>query len=174
VGARRARATAAADQPGAGAAANRELFDAIEYAATEGRLDLRDLVDAYTAGAPYLDCSDAWDAVVDYLERISNVQASGIWQAHARVERALPDWRRRLALRIAAHDLALAAHRALGGQDERIEQTRLAVADVLDGARAADAGDDLERRPAVVCDLGGGGPRCRGERDGVAARATAR
>ncbi|MCA1678108.1 MAG: hypothetical protein LC790_06655 [Actinobacteria bacterium] len=110
--ARVARATAAAEQPGAGAAANRELFDAIEHAATDGRLDLRDLVDAYTAGVPHLDFSDAWDAVVDYLERISSVQASGIWQAHARVERALPDWRRRLGLRIAAHDLALAARSA--------------------------------------------------------------
>jgi hypothetical protein len=95
---------------------------------------------------------------VDYLERISNVQANAIWQAHARVQRALPDWRRRLALRIAAHDLALAAHRALGGQDERIEQTRLAVADALDGARAADASEDeldafIKQLRAEQCDL---------------------
>lgn len=156
--ARIARAAAAAHQPGAGAAANRELFDAIEYAATEGRLDLRDLVDAYNAGAPDLDFSDAWDCVVDYLERISSVQEHAIGRAHARAERALPDWRRRLALRIAAHDLALAAHRALGGQDNRIEQTRLAVADVLDGARAADASEDeldafIEQLRAEHCDL---------------------
>ena len=45
----------------------------------------------------------------------------------AGIARALPDWRRQLALRIAAHDLALAAHRALGDQDERIDLTRRAV-----------------------------------------------
>jgi hypothetical protein len=94
------------------------------------------------AGAPELGFSDAWECVENYLERISSVQASGIGGAHAGVERALPDWRRRLGLRIAAHDLALAAHRALGDQQDRIEQTRLAVADVLDGARAADASED--------------------------------
>ena len=74
--ARLARAAAAAEQPGAPVEANRELFDAIEYAATEGRLDLRDLVDAYSAGAAELELSDAWDAVEDYLERVTNVQTS--------------------------------------------------------------------------------------------------
>lgn len=156
--ARLARAAAAAERPRAPIEANRELFDAIEYAATEGRLNLRDLVDAYTAGAPALAFIDAWDCVEDYLQRISSVQESGIERAHARVDRALPDWRRRLALRIAAHDLALAAHRALGDQDDRIEQTRVAVADVLDDARAADASDDeldafIKQLRVEHCDL---------------------
>lgn len=140
--ARVARAAAAAHEPRVGASASRELFDAIEHAATEGRLDLRDLVDAYCAGTPELDVSDAWDEVVAYLDRITDVQALTLELELARVQRALPDWRRRLGLRIAAHDLALAAHRALGGQDARIEQTRVAVADMLEGARAADASDD--------------------------------
>jgi len=122
--ARVASAAAAAHQPRAPIEANRELFEAIECAATQGRLDLRDLVDAYSAGAPELELSDAWDTVVDYLERIWDVHEHAIWRAHTRVQRALPDWRRRLGLRIAAHDLALAAHRALGEQDERIQQTR--------------------------------------------------
>jgi len=42
------------------------------------------------------------------------------------------------AVRVAAHELALAAHRALGGQDERIDLARRAVLEVLDGARTAD------------------------------------
>jgi hypothetical protein len=67
---------------------------------------------------------------------------TSLWPSPTRASNALPAWHRRLGLRIAAHDLALAAHRALGDQDDRIEQTRLAVADVLDGARAADASED--------------------------------
>ena len=86
---RLARAAAAAEQPRSPVEANRELFDAIAYAATEGRVDLRDLVDAYAAGAPELDFIDAWACVEDYLERISSVQAHGIVSAHARVECAL-------------------------------------------------------------------------------------
>jgi hypothetical protein len=50
--ARVASAAAAAHQSCTPITATRELFDAIEYAATEGRLDLRDLTDAYNAGAP--------------------------------------------------------------------------------------------------------------------------
>jgi hypothetical protein len=54
--ARVARAAAHAhDVEHRGAAANRELFDALEFAATEARLDLRDLVDAYAAGARELE-----------------------------------------------------------------------------------------------------------------------
>ena len=45
-------------------------------------------------------------------------------------------------MRIAVHDLALAAHRAFGDQDERIDLTRRAVLEVLEGARAADAPED--------------------------------
>ena len=60
----------------------------------------------------------------------------------ARIDPALPDWRRRLAMRIAIHDLELAAHRAFGSQDERIDRTRRAVQEDLDGARAADATED--------------------------------
>jgi hypothetical protein len=45
--ARVARAAARAhDVEQRGAAANRELFDALQFAATGARLDLRDLVDA--------------------------------------------------------------------------------------------------------------------------------
>jgi hypothetical protein len=39
----------------------------------------------------------------------------------------VPEWRDRLTVRIAAHDLALAAHRMLGDHDEQIERARLAV-----------------------------------------------
>ena len=146
------------DAERAGVEANRELFDAVEFAATDARLDLRDLVDAYLAGAPGLDDSDAFEDVEDYLRRIASVQHSNLSAAFARVERALPDWRRQLTLRIAAHDTALAAHRALGGQDDRIEQARRAVAEVLDGAAAADVSEeevDLFIRQLRVeqCDL---------------------
>ena len=51
----------------------------------------------------------------------------------------LPEWRERLAVRIAAHDLTLAAHRMLGDQDEQIERARVAV---LDAAAAAGVGQD--------------------------------
>lgn len=150
--ARVARAAAqASEHAGAGPAVNRELFDAIEFAATEGRLGLRELVDAYLAGDSGLDVSEAWEAVEDYLDRIAVVHGFEVDDALARAERALPDWRRRLRLRIAAHDLALAAHRALGGQVERIEQTRLAVAEVLEGAKAADATE--QELDAFVRDL---------------------
>ena len=110
-------------EPGVNAA----LFDAIEYAATKARLGLRDLVDAYIAGAPQLDLHEAWDDVEEYLERIARMHEGTLGRELAGIARALPDWRRQLALRIAAHDLALAAHRALGDQDERIDLTRRAV-----------------------------------------------
>ena len=55
---------------------------------------------------------------------------------------ALPEWHERLAVRIAAHDLALAAHRMLGDQEQQIERTRLAVVEVLDAAAAAGASED--------------------------------
>jgi hypothetical protein len=139
----RVRAAAHAhDAAHAGVEANRELFDAIEFAATDARLDLSDLVDAYVAGAGELDVSEAFDDVEEYLRRVASAQHSSLSSAFARVERALPDWRRQLALRICVHDSTLAAHRALGGQADRIEQARLAVADVLDGAHAADASDE--------------------------------
>jgi hypothetical protein len=160
--ARLARAAAAAERPRAPIEANRELFDAIEYAATEGRLDLRDLVDAYTAGAPDLELSDAWKCVVGYLQRISKIQEHELWRANARVERALPDWWRRLGLRVAAHDFALAAQRALDGEDDQIEQTRLAVADVLEGARQTPAKTSSTRSSA------GAYPVCSGCLCGVA------
>jgi hypothetical protein len=122
-------------------AANRELFDAIAFAVTEARLPLPDVVDAYSAGAPQLDLHEACDDIEAYLTRIATVQASAISAAFERTERALPDWRRQLALRIAAHDLALAAQRALGGHDDRIDTARQAVADILDRARAANASE---------------------------------
>jgi len=136
--ARVARTAAQAHAPASRSAeANRKLFDALEDAATVARLDLRELVDAYLAGLPELDVHEAWSEVEDYLERIADVQTS---QLHRVV--ALPDWRERLAVRIAAHDLALAAHRLLGDQDEQIERARLAVVEVLDAAAAAGAGQD--------------------------------
>ena len=154
----RASARACARDGVAGPDANRELFDALEYAATEGRLDLRELVDAYLAGAPQLDASEAWDAVESYLDRIAGVHALRLETAFAQAQRALPDWRDRLRLRVAAHDLALAAQRMLGGQADRIEQTRLAVVDVLDGAGAAGVSqeqlDEFVRELRVEqCDL---------------------
>ena len=45
-------------------------------------------------------------------------------------------------MRIAAHDLALAAHRMLGDQDEQIERARLAVVEILDAAAATGAAQD--------------------------------
>ena len=125
----------------AGAEANRELFDALECAATEARLALDELVDAYMAGAPDLELSEAWEDVEDYLQRIATAHEHDLDRAFARIERALPNWRRRLGLRIAAHDLALAAHQAFGGEEERIDLARRAVTDVLNGARAAGATD---------------------------------
>jgi len=136
--ARVARAAAYAHAPSSRSAeANRELFDALEFAATVARLDLRELVDAYLAGVPDLDVHEAWTEVEDYLERIADLQGL---QLHRVV--ALPEWRERLAVRIAAHDLALAAHRMLGDQAEQIERTRLAVVEVLDGAAAAGTSQD--------------------------------
>ena len=133
-----ARAAARADAPASrGADANRELFNAIEFAATVARLDLRELVDAYLAGVPQLDVHEAWAEIEGYLERVADVQGL---ELHRVV--ALPEWRERLAVRIAAHDLALAAHRMLGDQGEQIERARLAVVEVLDGAAAAGASQD--------------------------------
>jgi hypothetical protein len=155
--ARVARGRAHVDRT-AGAAANRELFDALEYAATEARLALDELVDAYIAGAPDLKLSEAWEDVEDYLQRIAAAHEHDLDRAFARIERALPDWRRRLGLRIAAHDLALAAHHVAGDQDERIDLARRAVAEVLEGARAAGATErELDAHIAELrveqCDL---------------------
>lgn len=135
--ARVAGAAADAHAGARGVGAKRVLFDAIEFAATEARLDLAELVDAYLAGARELDVSEAWAQVEDFLARIARLQGD---QLHRVV--ALPEWRDRLAVRIAAHDLVLAAHRMLGDQDEQIEQARLAVVEVLDAAAAAGATQD--------------------------------
>jgi hypothetical protein len=168
--ARVARARARVDSA-AGAEANRELFDALQFAATEARLALDELVDAYTAGAPDLELGEAWEDVEDYLppatpaeacdllgQRIATAHEHHLDSAFAWIERALPDWRRRLGLRIAAHDLALAAHHVVGGQDERVDLARRSVAEVLEGARAADASEDeldafLAQLRAEQCDL---------------------
>ena len=80
---------------------------------------------------------ELFDALEDYLERIADLQGM---QLHRVV--ALPEWRERVTVRIAAHDLALAAQRMLGDQDEQIERARLAVVEVLDAAAAAGAGQD--------------------------------
>ena len=72
-----------------GPEANRELLDALEFAATDARLDPRDLVDAYAPGARELDVSDAFDAVEEYLERIADVQELILSAAFARARRAL-------------------------------------------------------------------------------------
>ena len=66
MGPRRARVAGGGD-----VAANRELFDALEFAATEGRLALDELVDAYMAGAPDLGLSEAWEDVEAYLQRMA-------------------------------------------------------------------------------------------------------
>ncbi len=73
--ARVARAAAQAHAPASRSAeANRELFDALEFAATVARLDLRELVDACLAGVPELDVHEAWTDVEGYLERIADLQ----------------------------------------------------------------------------------------------------
>jgi hypothetical protein len=77
------------DSPGPGS--NAQLFDAIAYAATQARLDIGELVDAYLVGAPQLDIHEAWDNVEDYLQPIADVDAHAIAAALARVERALRD-----------------------------------------------------------------------------------
>lgn len=138
--------------------ANAALFDAIEHAATEARLGMGDLVDAYLAGARQLDVHEACDDIEDYLERIARLHTDSVGSTFARIDRALPGWRRRLALRIAAHDLALAAQRAFGEQDERIDRTRRGVLEILEGARAAGASEgELDAYVAELrveqCDL---------------------
>ncbi|MDQ3881464.1 MAG: hypothetical protein M3295_10385 [Chloroflexota bacterium] len=159
--ARVARAAHAADTRSAtpdAPEANRELFDAIAFAATEARLHLREIVDAYVAGTRDRDVSEVWDDVEDYLARIAAVDEAQLNRAFAQAERALPDWPRRLELAIAAHDLAGAARRALGGDTQPLELLRLAVVDVLDGAKAAGATDEeldafIRRRRIEQCDL---------------------
>jgi len=152
--ARVARAAARADAPASrGADANRELFDAIEFAATVARLDLRELVDAYLAGVPQLDVHEAWTEIEGYLERVADVQGLELYRVVA-----LPEWRERLTVRIAAHDLALAAQRLLGEQRAQIERARLAVVEVLDGAAAAGASQDeldafVRQLRAEQCDV---------------------
>ncbi len=139
--ARVARASARVHGAGGGAPeANRDLFDAIELAATHGRLDLGELVDAYRAGAADLDVGEAWGDVEAYLERVAHQQEFQLEAAFKRAQRPprLLDWPRQLRLRVAAHDLALAEHRAFGGQGEEIEQSRLAVVELLDRAKAGD------------------------------------
>lgn len=69
MGACRARRAAAHAPASRGVEANRELFDALEFAATVARLDLRELVDAYLAGVPQLDFDDAWTEVEDWAAR---------------------------------------------------------------------------------------------------------
>lgn len=124
------------DRPGSDPERNAALFDAIAFAATEAKLDLAELVDAYLAGAPDLDLSEAWEDVEDLLRRIASVQELLLHRVVA-----LPEWPERLAVRIAAHDLAVAAHRTLGDQQEQIERTRLAVIEILDRAAAAGASE---------------------------------
>lgn len=140
------------------AEANRELFDALEFAATEARLDLRDLVDAYAAGARDLDDNEVWTDVEDYLERIAGVHASRVADTLARTKPPLPDWRRRLEFAIAAREIAVAAHRAFGGQDDRLELLRGVVVDVLNRAGAGGVTEDeldafIRTRCRERCDL---------------------
>ncbi len=90
--ARVARARARVDEA-AGAEANRELFDALEFAATEARLALDELVDAYMAGAPALDLGEAWEDVEEHLQRIATAHKHDLDRVFARIDRALPDWR---------------------------------------------------------------------------------
>lgn len=140
--------------------ANRDLFDAIELAATHGRLDLGELVDAYLAGAPDLDVGEAWGDVEAYLERVAHQQEFQLDAAFKRAQSRprLLDWPRQLRLRVDAHDLALAEHHAFGGQGEEIEQSRLAVVELLERAKAADATEEqldafLRELRIEQCDL---------------------
>ncbi len=136
---------------------NAALFDAIEYAATQARLGTRDLVDAYLAGAPQLDVHEAWENVevsAAHRRRTRSEHRQRVRARRPRVARLAP----RLAMRIAAHDLALTTHRAIGAQDERIDVARRAVVEVLDGAQAAGATEEeldsyIAELRVAQCDL---------------------
>ncbi len=159
--ARVARAAARVHGAGGGAPeANGDLFDAIELAATHGRLDLGELVDAYLAGAPDLDVGEAWGDVEAYLERVAHQQEFQLDAAFKRAQSRprLLDWPRQLRLRVDAHGLALAEQRAFGGHADEIEQSRLAVVELLERAKAADATEEqldafLRELRIEQCDL---------------------
>ena len=124
--ARVARTAAAAHEPASRSAqANRELFDAIEFAATVARLDLRELVDAYLTGVPELDMHEAWTEIEDYLERIADLQGL---QLHRVV--ALPEWRERLAV-VEILDTAAAAGTAHYEIDAFVRQLRSDQCDIV-------------------------------------------
>lgn len=133
--ARVARAAAHAyDVAGSAVTANRELFDAIEFAATDARLELLDLVDAYAAGARGL--------ALRSVRRRRGLPAPHRRRPTARPVRHVRA-RRARAARLAPPAGAATRHRAgraprARRPEDRIEQARLAVADILDGAGAAD------------------------------------
>lgn len=64
---------------------NAALFDAIEYAATEARLGMGDLIDAYLAGRATARLHEVWDEVEDHLERIAGLHARSIGSEFVRI-----------------------------------------------------------------------------------------
>ena len=141
--ARVARASADVYNATPAAGANAALFDAIEYAATEARLGMSDLVDAYIAGAPQLDMHEAWDDVEVYLGQIARMHEGTLGRELARIDRAPPatsagDWRCG-SLCTTSRSPRTARSAATTSASIR---TRRAVQEVLDGARAAHATED--------------------------------
>lgn len=129
--------------------AQRELYDAVAFAATEARLDLRELIDAYGQGVPEVTFSDAWDAVEDCMDEVAFLSWYRVAAACQDAARVAPDWRGRLRLAIAAHNLALVVYRARGLHYDRVEQMRLQLAAVLTETTAAGVDrEDLLRRSA--------------------------
>jgi hypothetical protein len=131
--------------------AQRELRDAVAFAATEARLDLRELIDAYGEGAPQVAFNDAWDAVEDCMDEVAFLSWDRVGAACQDTARVLPDWRGRLRLAIAAHNLALVAYRARGVQYDRVEQMRLQLAAVL--IEPVAGGVDREDVLTTICVL---------------------
>jgi hypothetical protein len=131
--------------------AQRELYDAVAFAATEARLDLRELIDAYGQGVPEVAFSDAWDAVEDCMDEVAFLSWYRVAAACQDAARVAPDWRGRLRLAIVAHNLALVVYRARGFHYDRVEQMRLQLAAVLTETTAA--GVDREDLLKTICVL---------------------
>ena len=60
---------------------------------------------------PNSSLSEAWEEIEEKLSHIAEIHELDLKQTFDDLAHALPDWRRRLALRVAAHDLALAGQR---------------------------------------------------------------
>ena len=56
------------------------------------------MLDAYLAGAPQLDVSEAWEQLQEYLEWAARDDAADLHETLGDVYDASPDWRRRLGV----------------------------------------------------------------------------